>query len=100
MASRGVQLRPRARRILLRLTLKVTCIKVVVVKFVGLLASQERPAGLMLHEVGSLSDLLGAQQRQELDCLLTEAFYECRCFRARRPIYRLEQWRNGSCLPQ
>ena len=43
-------------------------------QLVGLLTTQERPAGLLLNEVGNLSEVLDAQQRDEFNALLTEAF--------------------------
>ena len=44
-------------------------------QFVALLESKERPAGLLLNEVGNLNDLLQEQQRQVFNNLLREAFH-------------------------
>ena len=42
--------------------------------FVALLQSKERPAGLLLNEVGNLNDLLQDLERQEFNDLLRQAF--------------------------
>ena len=44
-------------------------------QFTALLQSEERPAGLLLNEVGNLSDLLVQDERQKFSELLTEAFH-------------------------
>ena len=43
-------------------------------QFMDLLLSDEKPAGIFLNEVGNLSDLLEAHERNEFEFVLREAF--------------------------
>ena len=54
-------------------------------QFVDLLRSEKRPAGLLLNEVGNLSDLLQDDERNKFSDLLIEAFHSAGASEHGRP---------------